>query len=93
MKSLDKAWIVSMIAGLSCALLLGMALVWLNIDRVDTAYSLRQMQKSLHETQAHVDKLRVERDNLASPRRLQERAKTLGLRPAKAQQLRRLAEH
>lgn len=74
------------------ALLLGLSLVWLNIERMDLAYELRNMEKDLDQKSAHAVKLEVERDKLTSPYRLNRLAEQLGLVVAEPGQIRRLAQ-
>lgn len=74
------------------ALLLGLALVWLNVRRVDRAYELKQLATKLEEKEDLAAKLSIERDNLLSPYRLEQLAKEYGLRQARPGQIRRLPE-
>ena len=73
-----------------CNIVLGLGLVWSNIEQVDIAYRLKKLQDSLAERQTHFRKLGLERDNLLSPYRLNKKAEELGMRPASAAQIRRL---
>jgi len=79
-----------LIVGGVCALLLGLAVVWMNIERMDTAYRLKALQMELDARQSLAAKLRLERDNLLSPLRLREKAREYGLGPAKPGQLRHM---
>lgn len=72
------------------SLLLGLAVVWFNLERLDLAYSLKEQQDALGVKTALVSKLEVERDNLLSPHVLRRHAKELGLRPASPGRIRRL---
>ncbi len=77
---------------LSCtALGMGLTLAWCNIERLDLAYRARQLQGDLDAHLALASKLEVERANLLSPYRLQEKAKELGLNPASSGRVRKLA--
>lgn len=80
-------WIV-ILAGM--LLVQGFAVVWLNIERVDLAYQVRQLEQSLAAKRSHLAKLEVERDNLLAPARLRQQALALGLRRAGAGQIRNL---
>jgi hypothetical protein len=72
------------------SLLLGLAMVWCNIERMDLAYSLKEQQDALDERLALVSKLEVERDNLLSPHRLRRKARELGLGPGAPGRIRRM---
>lgn len=71
---------------------LGLASVWVNIERMDLAYDLKKMETELDQKAALVTKLEVERNNLSSPYRLKRLAEKYNLRPAVAGQIRRLDE-
>jgi hypothetical protein len=90
MKSLTKGWML--LFGVAClsTLLMGLAVVWLSIERTHIAYGLRRMEIKLTELESHASKLRVERDNLVSPYRLRQLAAEYGLAPAATGQIRRL---
>lgn len=72
-------------------LILGVAHVWLNIERVDLAYEHKAMENALQQKKTLVSKLQLERENLISPYRLKELAGTLGLAPAQTGQIRNMA--
>ncbi len=69
---------------------LSMALVWVNIERVDLAYDLRKMQAVLSQKEELASKLEIERNNLAAPARLRRIAMQEGLYEARADQMRKL---
>ena len=71
-------------------LVLGLMLVWLNIERVDLAYEMKSRQGVLEQKHSLVNKLMIERDNLMSPNRLREMAGRLELGPAQPGQIRRI---
>lgn len=73
-----------------CVLLLALGVVWLNIERVDLAYELKQLQTELARKNDLHAKLEVERMNLLSSARLRALADEIGLRPAGAGQIRTL---
>lgn len=75
---------------LALALCLGLASVWMNIERVDLAYTLKKMEHELAERNTLADKLSVERDNLMAPYQLKRLADKFGLGPAGPGQIRRL---
>ncbi|MFP4213083.1 MAG: hypothetical protein ACLFRL_03130 [Desulfohalobiaceae bacterium] len=65
-------------------LVLGLALVWLNIELVGLSYEIRDLQSRLQKERVLQDKLEVERMNLSSSYRLREKAGEMGLRPPKS---------
>lgn len=72
------------------ALVLGIALVWMSIERVQIAYEQRTLATKKQELAILVDKLKTERNNLISPYNLRKLADTYNLRPARPGQLRHL---
>lgn len=85
-------WLLTLILSLLFSMVLGLALVWLSIDRNDTAYSIHKMQGQAEEARAHVNKLEVERDSLLSPYVLGRKAEQLGMGMADPGQVRRLEQ-
>ena len=83
----NLAWLV---AGSLTTLALGLAVVWLNIERVDMAYRLKTLQVEFDARSSHSAKMRLERDNLLSPMRLREKSEEFGLAPAQSGQIRRM---
>lgn len=82
------AWVV---AGLSAAALgMGLTLAWCNIERLDLAYRVRQVQSELEARLALAAKFEVERASLLSPYRLQEKAREYGMQSATQGRIRRL---
>lgn len=71
---------------------LGLALVWVNIERVDLAYELKTLERELQEKQDQHSKLQVERHFLLAPASLRARAESAGLRPPHRDQIRTLQE-
>ncbi|BDQ33694.1 hypothetical protein [Pseudodesulfovibrio portus] len=92
MSKTDKTllWMVMCLLGM--ALSLGLGAVWLNIERMDMAYDLRKMEKSLGRKEDLAAKLAVERNNLVSPYELKKLAGRLGLGVAAPGQIRRIAD-
>lgn len=80
----------ALVLNLALAMLLGLGLVWLNIERVELAYDLRRLELESRELEALVDKLEIERDNLLAPYNLRRKAPEYGLRPARTGQIRRI---
>lgn len=83
-------WLLTLIVSLLFSMVLGLALVWLSIDRNDTAYGIHKMRDQVEEARAHVGKLEVERDSLLSPYVLGRKAEQLGMGMADPGQVRRL---
>lgn len=83
-------WLLSLILSLLFSMIMGLALIWMSIDRNDRAYSIRQLQQEVSAAAAHVAKLEVERDSLLSPYELQRKAEQLGMGMADPGQIRRL---
>ncbi len=73
-------------------IVLGLALVWVNIERVDLAYELKTLERELQEKQDQHSKLQVERHFLLAPASLRARAEAAGLRPPNRDQIRTLQE-
>lgn len=73
-------------------LALGLALVWVNIERVDLAYELKNLEKELQDKQDQHAKLEVERHYLLAPAQLRERANGMGLKPPSREQIRTLQQ-
>lgn len=71
-----------------CGLVLGLAVVWVNIERLDLAYELKQLQTKLERKNDLQAKLEVERVNLLSSSRLRALAEGNELRPAEPGQIR-----
>lgn len=82
--------LILLIAFAVSAAALGLTLVWINIERVDTAYELKQLQDKLASSTAHVSKLATEHEKMLSPYTLRKRAKEFGLAPAHAGQIRKI---
>jgi cell division protein FtsL len=91
-KGVSGAWVVVMILLFVAALVQGLGLVWVNIERVDLAYGIKKLQTQADNAESLISKLQVERDNLVNPRRLDQLAKDYGLGPAKPGQIRRFTE-
>ena len=73
-------------------IILGLGLVWVNIERVDLAYELKTLERELQEKQDQNSKLQVERHYLLAPATLRARAETAVLRPPGRDQIRMLQE-
>ncbi len=73
-------------------IILGLGLVWVNIERVDLAYELKTLERELQEKQEQNSKLQVERHYLLAPATLRDRAEKSGLRPPRRDQIRTVQE-
>jgi cell division protein FtsL len=73
-------------------IILGLGLVWVNIERVDLAYELKNLERELQDKQDQHSKLQVERHYLLAPATLRTRAEQAGLRPPRRDQIRTLQE-
>ena len=71
-------------------LALALALVWVNIERVDLAYELKTLERKLQDKRDQHAKLQVERHYLLAPTVLRERANEMGLKPPSREQIRTL---
>ena len=73
MSSKTKTWSWGWLtAVLTLTFLLGLAKVWVNIERVDLSYRMQQLQKEYQENLELRTKLIIEKNNLLSPYRLKE---------------------
>jgi cell division protein FtsL len=80
----------TVLLGLS-GLVLGLIVVWTNIERMDLAYELKMLQTEMEHKKDLQAKLEVERMNLLSSSRLRELAEKSGLQQARPGQVRTLA--
>ncbi len=92
MSQADKTLLWMVLTLLGAALVLGLGAVWLNIERMDVAYDLRKMDKSLGQKEDLAVKLTVERNNLVSPYQLKRLAGRHSLGVAAPGQIRRIAD-
>lgn len=83
-------WIVGFCISIVSALVLGLVVVWINIEQVDMAYKLKKMGTELDQAESLTAKLEVKRDNLISPYRLSKQAEEMGMRPPESGQQRKL---
>jgi hypothetical protein len=90
------SWVVKGYLGIGsmfvATIILGLALVWVNIERVDLAYKLKILERELQEKQDQHSKLQVERHYLLAPATLRARAEKAGLRPPRREQIRIMQE-
>ena len=83
----SSGWLLAFIISLLLSLLMGLALVWLSIERTDKAYSIRQLRNEVEQRAVLKTKLEVERDRLLAPHVLRRKAIQLGMSEAKPGQL------
>lgn len=88
----NRGWFLLVIISTMAALLMGIMLVWLSIERTDMAYSIRQMRITFESRAALKSKLEVERERLLTPFELSRHAVRLAVREARVGQIRHLAE-
>ena len=86
----SSGWLLAFIISLLLSLLMGLALVWLSIERTDKAYSIRQLRNEVEQRAVLKTKLEVERDRLLAPHVLRRKAIQLGMSEAKPGQIRRI---
>lgn len=67
---------------------LGVVLVWVNIERLDLAYEVKQLERELARQSELREKLKVERHYLLSPAALRAKAEAHGLKPPAREQIR-----
>lgn len=85
-------WLLALIVSALSSLVMGLTLVWLNIERMDMAYNLRRFHAEIEDRRNLKAKLEVERDRLLSPYELGRKATALGMRDAKPGQIRRIGD-
>ena len=85
-----KGWLLVLVLGLLSCMVMGLVLVWSNIERMDTTYFINIQQNTLRERQALRAKLEVERERLLSPYELRRKAQEFGMREPRPGQIRRM---
>ena len=86
----STGWLVLIVLGVLSSLVMGLVMVWSNIERMDVNYFINQLQISVKERQEHRSKLETEREFLLSPNELGRKAEALGMRQPEPGQVRRL---
>ena len=86
----STGWLVFIIMGTLSCLVMGLVMVWSNIERMDINYFINQLQASVRERQEHKAKLETEREFLLSPNELGRKAAALGMRQPSPGQVRRM---
>ena len=82
--------ITLLVLGLLSCMVMGLVLVWSNIERMDTTYFINIQQNTVRERRALRAKLEVERERLLSPYELRRKADEFGMREPKPGQIRRM---
>jgi hypothetical protein len=72
--------------------LLGLAKVWVNIERVDLSYRIQRLQNEYQENQELRTKLTIEKNNLLSPYKLKMMGEEIGLSVPADSQIRKIRE-
>ena len=72
------------------AIMLILTIVWINIEKVDIAYTVHELQGDMLKKEALIEKLRVEQDTFFSPLQLLALAENFNLKPANPGQLRKI---
>ena len=85
-----RGWLLVFVVLVMFPVVMLLIMVWSNIERMDTTYSIKQKQNTLNERRALRAKLEIERDRLLSPYELKRKAQEFGMREATANQVRRL---
>lgn len=89
-RSGGRGWLLAIALGLLSAMIMGLVLVWSNIERMNTMYFINIKQNELRERQNLRSKLEVERERLLSPYELRRQAEEKGMREPKPGQIRRM---
>lgn len=88
----STGWLLIIAVGILSCLIMGLVMVWVNIERMDTSYFINILQVDVRDRQSHKAKLEVEREHLLSPYELGRKAEALGMRQPKPGQIRRMDE-
>ncbi len=84
------SWLGACVVCALTTLLLGLAVVWVNIELVDLSYKIKDLQNKIQTERVLQDKLEVERMNLSASHRLREKAQELGLKPPESGQIEKI---
>lgn len=85
-----RTWSFLLSANILAAIVLGIILVWVSIERMDINYFINLEQVRLREKQSLHGKLLVEKERLLSPYELRIKAEKLGMKAPKPGQIRRI---
>ncbi len=86
-----RAWNLLLGLNILASVVLGILLVWLSIERMDTTYFINLEQNSLRVKQSLHAKLEVEKGRLLSPYELRQKAEELRMKEPVPGQIRRLS--
>jgi len=86
----SSGWFLLLIISVLFSLVTGLVMVWMSIERADTAFNIGQLQRELDQRSALHDKLEIERDRLLAPGDLRRKAERFGMHEAGPGQIRRL---
>lgn len=86
----SRGWFLFLVLSILLSLVTGLVLVWLSIERADSAFRIGQLQTEVERRIALKAKLEVERDKLLAPYELRRKAEALQMHEAKAGQIRKL---
>ncbi len=84
----STGWLLCIVLGVLSAILMGLIMVWISIERMDTNYFINTLQVDKRSKLAHKAKLEVELEFLLSPNELGRKADVFGLHRPKAGQVR-----
>ncbi|SHN59311.1 hypothetical protein [Desulfovibrio litoralis] len=84
--------VVVLILSVAFSLVLGLSLVWFNIERMDMAYDLKKLQGEVDKRISLTAKLEIERDRLTAPNILFSKAGEFKMYPAKLNQIRHISQ-
>ncbi len=85
-------WLLTIVISVLMSLVMGLSLVWINIDRMNVTYRLRALEADRESRVNLKAKLEVERDRLLSPYELGRKAAAYGMKDARPGQIRRIEE-
>lgn len=85
-------WLLTIVISMLMSLVMGLSLVWINIDRMNVTYRLRALEADRESRVNLKAKLEVERDRLLSPYELGRKAAAYGMKDARPGQIRRIEE-
>ena len=89
-RSGGRGWILAIAMMIMSLIVMGLIMVWSNIERMDTTYFINIAKDKLKERQTLHSKLEVEYGRLISPYELKRKAQEFGMREASTTQVRRL---
>ncbi|GFH62476.1 MAG: conserved hypothetical protein [Candidatus Desulfovibrio kirbyi] len=85
-----RGWLFALAIELLACMVMGLVMVWYNIERMDTTFFINNAQNEMRARQDLQAKLEVERERLLSPYELRRKAGEFGMREPKADQIRRM---